>query len=89
MVVATLVGGFLAKAIHKMGLGCLDQPCRGSLRICEGALLVTVCILVAVAFFPETHWLAEARLPRYFFGACHLSTRVSPAESVGRGAVKN
>jgi hypothetical protein len=41
-------------------------------------------ILVAVAFFPKTRWLAEAKLPRLFFGACHMSTDVSPAELAER-----
>ncbi len=40
---------------------------------------MTVFILVTVAFFPETQWLTQSRLPRYFFGACHLSTNVSPS----------
>jgi hypothetical protein len=45
---------------------------------------VTLCILVTVAFFPHAQWLAEARLPRYFFGACHLSTHMGPAELAER-----
>jgi hypothetical protein len=46
--------------------------------------LVTLCILVAVAFFPQAHWLVESSLPRLFFGACHLSTHMSPAELAER-----
>jgi hypothetical protein len=41
-------------------------------------------ILVTVAFFPKAHWLTEAKLPRMFFGACHLSTQMSPAELAER-----
>jgi len=37
-------------------------------------------VLVSVAFFPEARWLTEAKLPRMFFGACHLSTHMTPAE---------
>jgi hypothetical protein len=44
----------------------------------EGVLFVTLCILVTVAFFPQTAWLTEARLPRYFFGALHVSVKVTP-----------
>src|ERR1700690_4263128 len=43
MVVATLVGGFLSKTIHKMGLGCLDRLAGAVFGFFEGALLVTVC----------------------------------------------
>ena len=50
----------------------------------EGMVLVTSCILVTVAFFPETEWLTEARLPRYFFGALHVSTHVTPSRLADR-----
>jgi hypothetical protein len=32
-----------------------------------------------VAFFPQTAWLTEARLTRYFFGALHVSIQVTPS----------
>jgi membrane protein required for colicin V production len=79
MAVAAVFGGFLSKALHKLGLGCLDRLAGAIFGFFQGALLVTVCILVTVAFFPGTEWLTKARLPQYFFGACHLSTHVSPA----------
>jgi uncharacterized membrane protein required for colicin V production len=44
----------------------------------EGLVFVMLAILVTVAFFPQTVWLTEARLPRYFFGALHVSIRVTP-----------
>jgi hypothetical protein len=47
-------------------------------------ILVTLGILVIVAFFPQAHLLAEAQLPRLFFGACHLSTHMSPDELARR-----
>lgn len=81
-VVAALIasiGVFLSKAFEKIGLGCLDGLAGAIFGLFQGALLVTVCILVTVAFFPDTEWLTQSRLPRYFFGACHLSTHVSPS----------
>jgi membrane protein required for colicin V production len=77
--VAALIGAFLSKAFEKLGLGCLDSLAGAIFGFFQGALLVTVFILVTVAFFPETEWLTQARLPRYFFSACHLSTHVSPS----------
>jgi uncharacterized membrane protein required for colicin V production len=67
-----------------MGLGWLDRLAGGAFGFLQGILLVTLVILVAVAFFPRAHWLVEARLPRLFFGACHLSTRTSPEELADR-----
>ena len=63
-----------------MGLGCLDKLGGAVVGFLQGALLVTLVILVTVAFFPNEEWLAEARLPQMFFGACHLSANMTPGE---------
>jgi membrane protein required for colicin V production len=78
MVLAGILGSILAKTLHKLGLGCLDRLAGGVFGLLQGALLVTLCILLAVAFFPTAQWLTESKLPKQFFGVCHLSTRVSP-----------
>jgi membrane protein required for colicin V production len=81
---ANVVGNFLGKALDWMGLGCLDMLGGAVLGFFQGILLVTLCILVTVAFFPKAQWLAESRLPRQFFGACHISTHMTPAELTER-----
>lgn len=78
MAVAAIVGSLLAKMFEKVGLGCLDRLAGAVFGFVEGMVFVTLCLLVTVAFFPQTQWLTEARLPRYFFGALHVSTRVTP-----------
>jgi membrane protein required for colicin V production len=88
MVLAGGLGSILAKTLHQLGLGCLDRLAGGVFGLLQGALMVTLCILVAVAFFPTAHWLTAGKLPKQFFGACHLSTHVSPrylAERVREG----
>jgi len=84
MGIASAIGNMLSKTLHYMGLGCLDRLAGGAFGFFQGALLVTLCILVAVAFFPQAHWLVEAKLPKMFFGACHLTTHMSPAELAER-----
>ena len=84
MGLAGIVGSLLSKALHKIGLGCLDRMAGAAFGLFQGALLVTVFILVTVAFFPRAEWLTKSRLPRYFFGVCHLSTHVSPAKLAER-----
>ena len=84
MAVANVVGNFLAKTFHRLGLGCLDGLAGAAFGFLQGALLVTLVILVTIAFYPKAHWLAEARLPKLFFGACHLSTHMSPHELAER-----
>ena len=80
MLVCGLMGTLLHKAFKKAGLGCLDALGGAVFGFVQGVLLVTLGILVAVAFFPQAAWLAEGRLPRMFFGICHLSTQVTPAQ---------
>jgi membrane protein required for colicin V production len=77
--IAAIVGVFLSRVFHKLGLGCLDRLAGALFGFFQGAVLITVCILVTIAFFPQTEWLTQATLPRYFFGACHLSTNVTPS----------
>lgn len=84
MAVAAIAGSLLAKMFAKVGLGCLDRMAGALFGFIEGIAFVTLCILVTVAFFPQTEWLTEARLPRYFFGALHVSTRVTPERLADR-----
>ena len=73
------IGVLLSRAFKKIGLGCLDSLAGALFGFFQGALLVTVCILITVAFFPDSEWLTQSRLPKYFFSACHLSTHISPS----------
>jgi membrane protein required for colicin V production len=84
MGLAGSAGNILTKTVHGMGLGLLNKLAGAAFGLLQGALLVTLMILVTVAFFPRAHWLAEAKLPKLFFGACHLSTHMSPAELAQR-----
>jgi membrane protein required for colicin V production len=84
LAVANLVGNFLGKTLDWMGLGCLDMIGGAILGFFQGVLFVTLCIMVAIAFFPESQWLTQSRLPRQFYGALHLSTRMTPSELADR-----
>jgi membrane protein required for colicin V production len=78
-VIANLLGHMVSKVFQTLGLGCLDRLAGGVFGFFQGTLVVTVCILVTVAFFPNAEWLTRSRLSRYFFVACHISTHVSPS----------
>ncbi len=84
MAVANIIGSLLGKAFDMLGLGCLDSVGGAVLGFMQGLVLVTLGILVAVAFFPNAQWLAQSRLPRQFFAALHVSTHMSPAELADR-----
>ena len=40
-----LVGNVLARALHRIGLGCLDRIAGAVFGFFQGVLLVTLCIL--------------------------------------------
>ena len=84
MALAAVAGEVLSKAVHEIGLGCLDRIVGAVFGVLQGALMVTIVILVAVAVFPRAHWLENARLPRLFFRACNLSADVTPADLAER-----
>jgi membrane protein required for colicin V production len=84
MAIAGLIGHFISSVVHKIGLGCLDRLAGAVFGFAQGALLVMVTILVVLAFFPNSPWLAEAQLPKYFYGACHVTTNLSPGELAAR-----
>lgn len=75
-----LIGNLLAKAFRLLGLGWLDGLAGAIFGFFQGVMAVVICILVMVAFFPQVHWIADAKLPRMFFGACHISSNVTPAD---------
>jgi len=84
MIIAGILGNFLARTLHAIGLGCLDRIAGGIFGLFQGFLLVTLAILVTIAFYPQADWLVEARLPRHFFAACHLSTHMTPEQLAQR-----
>lgn len=80
MAVIGLIGNLLARAFRLLGLGWLDALAGAVFGFFQGVLLIVIGILVIVAFFPQVQWVAEARLPRMFFAACHMSANVTPTE---------
>jgi len=76
MAIAAVIGNLLAKTFKQIGLGCLDRLAGAVFGFFQGMLLVTLAILVTVAFYPQAHWLTEAKLPRHFFAALHVSTHM-------------
>ena len=84
MAAAAFLGAFLSRTFRSLGLGCLEGFAGAIFGFFQGIILVTLCMIAIVAFFPKAHVLSEARLPRMFFGACHLSTHVTPQELAQR-----
>jgi membrane protein required for colicin V production len=84
MALAALVGHVLAKLFRIIGLGWLDMLAGAVLGFFEGVLLISVCILATVAFFPQAPWLTESRTPQLFVRACEMTLNLSPAKFAER-----
>jgi membrane protein required for colicin V production len=79
--IASFIGHLLAKTFSLIGLGWLDGLAGGVFGFFQGAVIITILILVAVAFFPQqAHWIADAQLPRQFFAAAHVGSHMTPSE---------
>ena len=84
MLVAGLLGLLMKSVIRGVGLGWLDSTLGLLFGLLRGAVLATLCIVVLAAFFPDTRWLGDAQMSRYFLGSAHLTTRMTPRELQGK-----
>lgn len=80
LIAANVLGVSLKRFSHWLGLGFLDVVAGGLAGLLQGVLVVTACLLVTVAFFPQTTWLTESRFPQLFFRTCGLDAHTSPEE---------
>jgi membrane protein required for colicin V production len=80
MIVTGILGTLLHKTFQKIGLGCLDRLGGAIFGFFQGVVLVTLVILATIAFYPQARWLMDAKLPRHFFAACHLTVDFTPRQ---------
>jgi membrane protein required for colicin V production len=80
MLAAGLIGMLIKGLVHGIGLGWLDSALGLIFGLLRGAVLATLCIVIIAAFFPDTRWLGDAQLSRYFLGSAHVTTRMTPKE---------
>lgn len=80
MVLLGFVGAVLAKALRFLGLGWIDMMGGAAFGLLEGAGLVTICIIVTIAFFPKSQWVAESTLTPMFFSLCDQVMDMSPED---------
>jgi len=78
------VGAMFAKALRFLGLGWFDRILGAGLGLLEGAGLVIACIIVTIAFFPKSQWMAGSTLTPMFFSLCDQIMDRSPADMAKR-----
>jgi membrane protein required for colicin V production len=80
MLIAGLLGLLIKSLVHGIGLGWLDSTLGLIFGLLRGAVLATLCIVILAAFYPDTRWLGDAQLSRYFLGSAHVTSRMTPQE---------
>lgn len=84
MLILGFIGAVFAKALRFLGLGWIDMIGGAALGFLEGAGLVTICIIVTIAFFPKSHWVEQSRLTPMFFSLCDEVMEMSPSDIAKR-----
>jgi membrane protein required for colicin V production len=79
-VVAGIAGLLVKKLVHWVGLGWVDNVLGLVFGFLRGALLITVCVMTIAAFFPDTRWLKDANLAKYFIGMADFTTHMTSEE---------
>ena len=84
MVMANVAGILFKNVLSLDGAGLHGHLGGAIAGLMQGVLLVTVCLLVTVAFFPQTEWLTEAKLPQLFFRSLSSEHAHEPGRTSGR-----
>lgn len=84
MLIIGFIGAVFAKALRFLGLGWIDMMGGAAFGLLEGAGLVIVCIIVTIAFFPKSQWVAESRMTPMFFSLCDQIMEMSPGDIAKR-----
>jgi membrane protein required for colicin V production len=84
MLIIGFLGAVLAKGLRFLGLGWIDMMAGAGLGLLEGAGLVTICMIVSIAFFPKSQWMAGSRMPPMFFSFCDQAMNLSPDDLAKR-----
>ncbi len=79
MVVAGLVGRVIRWSMRSIGLGWADRLLGAAFGLVKGGVLVTLGVMLLVAFWPGSTVLAGSRLGPYFVAAARESALGTPA----------
>jgi membrane protein required for colicin V production len=83
MAAASILGRMLSKGFHWLGIGWLDHLAGGAFGLSQGALLVTLGLILLLAFAPEPFGIRESKYARPFLGLCRGVTHMSPDALAG------
>jgi membrane protein required for colicin V production len=80
MIAAGLIGRAIRWSVRTIGLGWADRFLGALFGLLKGAVLVTLGVMLTVAFWPAAQLLHGSRLAPYFVAMARSSTVGTPAE---------
>ncbi len=84
MIVAGIAGRLIRWSVRSIGLGWADRFLGAAFGLVKGAILVTLGVMVLVAFWPGSPWLRESRLGPWFVAAARDTSFGTPAALRGK-----
>ncbi len=79
MIAASILGRLFAKGFKWLGMGWLDHLAGGVFGFVQGTLLVTIGLILLLAFAPEPFGVKDSKYAPPFLVACRAVTHLSPA----------
>lgn len=76
---AGIAGRIVRWSVRSIGLGWADRLLGAVFGFIKGGVLVTLGVMVVLAFWPGAGWLRGSQLAPYFLTAARQTTVVTPA----------
>lgn len=79
LILAGVVARLARWAVTGVGLRWVDRLLGAAFGMARGVLIVTVAVTAVTAFAPESAWIANSRLSRYFLQSGRIAVWVAPS----------
>ena len=79
-ILAGIAGKVTRWAAKEVGLRWVDRLLGGAFGLARGLLLVSVGVLAIATFAPDSHWLADSVLGRYFLVTARSASWLTPSD---------
>lgn len=91
MIAASILGRLLAKGFKWLGVAWLDHLAGAAFGLVQGMLLVTIGLILLLAFAPNPYGVKNSKYAAPFLVGCRVVTHLSPdslAEAIRAGLKK-
>src|SRR5947209_15356955 len=79
-IIATVAGRLSRCAIEAVGLRWVDRALGGAFGLVRAIVVITVLVMAATTFMPESKWLETSELSRYFLLSARSASWLAPSD---------